>query len=129
MSKFSAIEISSLVALHPKVEIHKFLGLFERVCYQPTRSSIESYRNFYDEPEAELLQRIAEAEDPRQCLGESLEIRTSADQRYRLDLCMSSDCQFAAFQVFECQHGEYVPYSKLRFLEGDQARVFESLLA
>ena len=128
MSKFSSIEISNLVALHPKVEIRRFMGLFERVCYQPTRSRIESYRNYYGAREAQVFQQIAEAEDPRGCLTAATEMQTSATQDYRVDLCMSSDCQFAAFQVFELRRGAYVPYSKLRFLEGEEAKVFENLL-
>ncbi len=128
MSKFSSIEISNLVALHPKVEIHRFMGLYERVCYQPTHSRIESYRNFYGQREAQVFQQIAEAEDPQACLSTATEMQTSATQDYRVDLCMSGDCQFAAFQVFERQHDQYVPYSKLRFLEGELAKVFENLL-
>lgn len=129
MSKFNAIGISSLVALHPKVEIHKFLGLFERVCYQPTHSAIVSYRNYYSAREAEIFQQIAETEDPTSCLKNAEEMQTVDNGDYRLDLCMSNDCQFAAFQVFERKQGEYIPYSKLRFLEGDSARIFENLLA
>ena len=129
MSKFSTIEISRLVALHPHVEVHRFLGFYERVSYQPTHSGIESYRNFYAAPEAEVLQQIAEAEDPSQFLSSAVEMMTTDGGNYRLDLCMSHDCRFAAFQVFELKGEDYVPYSKLRFLEGDNARIFESLLA
>lgn len=129
MSKFNTIEISNLVALHPKVEVHKFLGLFERVSYLPTRSNIESYRNYYDAREADILQKIAEGDDPQTALEAADEMQTSNNGNYRLDICMSKDCQFAAFQVFEREHGEFVPYSKLCFLEGNQAQVFENLLA
>lgn len=129
MSKFNTIEISNLVALHPKVEVHKFLGLFERVSYLPTRSNIESYRNYYDAREADVLQKIAEGDDPQTALEAAEEMQTSNNGNYRLDICMSKDCQFAAFQVFEREHGEFVPYSKLCFLEGNQAQVFENLLA
>lgn len=129
MSKFNSIGISSIVALHPKVEIHKFFGLFERVSYQPTHSAIVSYRNFYGLQEAQVFLQIAETEDPTSCLKNAEEMQTVEDGDYCLDLCMSKDCQFAAFQVFERKKGEYIPYSKLRFLEGDSARIFENLLA
>ncbi len=129
MSKFSTIEISSLVALHPKVDVRRLFGIIERVSYQPTHSRIESYRNYYALADAEFLQRIAEADDPRQCLTEQTEVHTTEAQEYRLDLCMSHDHEFAAFQVFQLLPDGYVPYSKLRFLEGDSAHVFESLLA
>ncbi len=129
MSKFNTIEISNLVSLHPKVETHKFFGLFERVCYQPTRSNIESFRNFYDAREAGILQQIAEGDDPKMALEAASEMQTSEHGDYRLDMCMSDDCQFAAFQVFERQRGEFIPYSKLCFLEGAQAEAFEDLIA
>lgn len=129
MSKFNTIEISNLVSLHPKVEKHKFFGFFERVCYQPTRSSIESYRNYYDIREADILQQIAEGDDPKTTLEAATEMQTSENGDYRLDICLSEDCQFAAFQVFERKQGEFVPYSKLCFLEGAQAEAFEDLIA
>lgn len=128
MSKFNTIEISNLVALHPKVDVKRFFGLFERVTYQPTHSVIGSYRNYYTKEEADLFQQIAEEEDPELCLKTAQEVHTSASGNYRVDLCISEDCQFAAFQVFELQRGEYAPYSKLRFLEGESARVFENLI-
>lgn len=129
MSKFNTIGISNLVALHPKVEIHKFFGFFERVCYQPTHSSIESYRNFYDIREADILQQIAEGNDPKTALETAEEIHTSENGDFRLDICLSKDCQFAAFQVFERKQDEFIPYSKLCFLEGAQAQAFENLIA
>lgn len=129
MSKFNTIEIANLVALHPKVEVHKYFGLFERVTYAPTRSNIESYRNYYNVYEADVLQKIAEGDDPKVILEAAEEMQTSSNGNFRLDICLSRDCQFAAFQVFERQHDEFVPYSKLCFLEGGQAQVFENLLA
>ena len=129
MSKFRTIGISSLVALHPKVEIHKFLGMFERVNYQPTHSAISSYRNYYNVREAELLQQIADTEQPAQGQASVTEIHTADNGDYRLDLCMSADCEFVAFQVFVRKRGEYEPFSKLCFLEGESARIFEDLLA
>ena len=129
MSKFNTIEISGLVSLHPKVETHKFLGFFEHVRYQPTRSSIESYRNYYGAREAEVFQQIADGNDPKATLEAAEEMQTSEGGDYRLDMCLSEDCQFAAFQVFERRKGEYVPYSKLCFLEGAQAEAFENLIA
>lgn len=129
MSKFNTIAISRFVALHPKVEIHKILGLFERVCYQPTRSSIQSYCNYYTADEATVLRHIAEGDDPRLALRSAQEIHTTDNGDYRLDLCLSGDCQFAAFQVFERKNNEYIPYSKLCFLEGEEASALENLLA
>ena len=129
MSKFNSIEISNLVALHPKVEVHKFLGLFERVSYQPTHSLIESYQNYYDAPDADVLQKIAEGDDPKETLEAAMEMNTVQTGDYRLDLCISKDRMFAAFQVFERQSDKFVPYSKLCFLEGDSANMFENLLA
>lgn len=129
MSKFNAIEISGLVSLHPKVETRKFLGLFEQTRYQPTHSCIESYRNFYDAHEAEVFQQIADSNETKDILQTATEMQTSDHGDYRLDLCMSKDCQFAAFQIFERKQDQFVPYSKLCFLEGIQAEAFNNLLA
>lgn len=129
MSKFNSIEIADIVSLYPKVETHKFFGFFERVMYMPTRSRIESYRNYYDAPEAHILHDIAEGEDARRSLSELPEMNTSESGNYRLDICMSNDCKFVAFQVFERNQNDFVPYSKLCILEGEQAQAFENLLA
>jgi len=129
MSKFNTIEIANLVSLHPKVEKRNFLGFFEHTFYQPMHSDIESFRNYYDAREADILQQIAEGDDPAETLDAASEMNTSNDGDYRLDLCISEDRQFAAFQVFACEHGEYIPYSRLCFLEGRQAEAFERLLA
>lgn len=129
MSKFNAIEISSLVSLHPKVETHKLFGLFERVQYQPTHSKIESYRNYYSASEASIFQQIADAPHPEQELAHLDEMQTNPEGSYRVDLCLSHDCKFAAFQVFERRNDEFVPFSKLCFLEGELASKFENLLA
>lgn len=129
MSKFSTIEISRLVSLHPKVERHSFLSFFEHACYLPTRSDINSYRSYYDAPEAGLLQQIADGSDPKATLVTASGMQSSPNGDYRLDLCLSKDCQFAAFQVFERQSDEFVPYSKLCFLEGSQAQALENLIA
>lgn len=129
MSKFHTIEIADLVALHPHVEISKFLGFFEHVFYQPTHSNIESYRNYYAKTDANTLADIAEAEHPTQLMEQVSEMHTSTSNDYRLDLCMSADHQFAAFQVFARKQDAYVPYSKLCFLEGNCAAQFENLLA
>lgn len=129
MAKFSTIEISSLVSLHPKVEFYRFFRLFERVFYMPTRSSIESYRNYYNVREAELLLQIADGVDPCSTLDSAEKMPVSPNGNYRLDFCLSEDCQFAAFQVFERHSDEFVPYSKLCFLEGSQAKALEKLIA
>lgn len=132
MSKFTSIEMSDLVALHPKVESHKFLGMFEHVCYKPTNSKIESYRNYYNASEAEVLIRLSEEpeENFEQCISANKELQiTDNNAEYRMDLCLSHDCCFAAFQVFQLRQGEYTPVSKLRILEGEKAKSFENLLA
>lgn len=131
MSKFSAIEISQLVALHPKVNNQKLFGLFERVRYVPTGSKIESYRNYYSAADAETLIRLSETSDDAiaQDLSNCSELPLSQEQDYRMDLCKSDDCQFVAFQVFRKKMGEYEAASKLRILEGELALKFENILA
>lgn len=127
MSKFSNIQIAEIVALHPQVEVHKFFGLFEYATYQGTHSRIESYRNFYNKPEALSLVHIADA--PKESLLSASELQANPDGNYRVDLCISKDCKFAAFQVFERKGSDFEPFSKLCILEGEEASTFEKLLA
>lgn len=132
MSKFEAIEMSKHVALHPKVEEHKILGLFGRhYQYAPTHSRLSSYRNYYNTADGESFLHLSEA--PAEVIGEQIstigERNTTADGEYRLDMCLSDDARFVAFQVFKRNRGEYEPVSIIRFLEGDEAQSFEQLLA
>lgn len=129
MSKFNSIEISSIVSLHPKVEVHKFFGVFEHVCYSPTRSSIQSFRNYYDADAANILRDIATDSNTRTTIADIEEMRTSENGNYRLDICISKDCRFVAFQLFERRSTSFEPYCNLCILEGEQARAFENLLA
>lgn len=131
MSKFSAIEISQLVALHPKVNNSKLFGLFERVHYSPTGSRIESYRNYYSAADAETLIRLSEIPDEAivQHLSQCSELPLSQQQDYRMDLCLSADHRFVAFQVFRKKDDDFEAASKLRFLEGELAQKFENILA
>lgn len=128
MSKFNTIEISHLVGLHPKVESTKFLGLFERVVYQPTHSPIHSFRNYYDSQAANILLQISETASRQESLQRLSEIKTETSGNYRLDLCISDDHNFVAFQVFERQSTTFVPFTTLCFLEGPNAMAFEDIL-
>jgi len=129
MSKFNSIEISNIVSLHPNVEVHKYLGVFEHVCYAPTRSSIQSFRNYYDAYAANVLRDIAIDEGSRTSITDMKELRTSENGNYRLDICISKDCRFVAFQLFERHSMCFEPFCNLCILEGEQARAFENLLA
>jgi len=129
MSKFNSIEISSIVSLHPRVEHNKHFGLFESVRYTPTRSSISSFRNYYSANDAKVLTDIAAGGDARKAMNQMKEISTQNEGKYRLDICISADCRFVAFQVFERQDKTFQPCSQLCFLEGDEASAFENLLA
>ena len=131
MSNFDAIEMSKHVALHPKVEARKFLGLFGRQYqYVPTHSRLSSYRNYYNATDGESFLHLSEAtaEVISQQIRSIGERNTTDNGEYRLDMCLSADACFVAFQVYKLQGGDYVPVSIIRFLEGDDARNFEQLL-
>lgn len=132
MSKFNEIEMSQIVICHPHVEQHKILGIFgNKVRYQPTKSLISSYRNYYNAKDGATFLTICEASSAttEECILASQEMKTTENGDFRVDLCISDDAQFVAFQVFERQKDEYNPISTIKFLEGDVAEKFEQLLA
>ncbi len=132
MSKFEALEMSQHVALHPRVEAQKFLGLFgQHYLYTPTRSRISSFSNYYDTNDGEAFLRISEASEEEICeqINRMGERQVTGQGEYRLDLCISADARFVAFQLYHRQRGEYQAVSIIRFLEGDTAQCFEQLLA
>lgn len=132
MSKFSLIELSNTVALHPKVSIVKgFFGLTEKAVYTPTRSKIESYENYFNHEVGMEIKQIIDApiEKVEETINSLPDFKNEANGDIRMDICISHDHRFVAMQLNQLSGEKYEPISKVCFLEGDPAEKFEAKLA
>ncbi len=132
MSKFSLIELSNTVVLHPNVSVVKgFFGFSEKAIYTPTRSKIESYENYFTKEVGLAIKQIIDA--PTDKIEETIEslpdFACEEKGDIRMDICISHDHKFVAMQLNENDGKEYQPFSKVCFLEGKSAEMFEAKLA
>ena len=132
MSRFSLIEMSETVELHPKVSIVKgFLGLRKKAIYSPTKSEIESYENYFNKEVGMQIKQIIDA--PTDKVEETIQSLPDFESEnrgeIRMDICISHDHKFVAMQLYHLQGEKYEPMSRISFLEGDTAELFEAKLA
>lgn len=129
MSRFEAIDLSQAVAQCGKVKRQRSLFGTHTV-YLPTSSRIDSYRNYFGEQEGSSLLQLAKAqtEETTSILEQLNELKTDDKGTIRMDLCISRDHQFIAFQLFRQSAEAYTPISKVTYLEGHSAELLEDKL-
>lgn len=131
MTNFSHMAMAGTIAANPKIEVKKRLfGLFNRVIYKPTRSSVVARRFEYSAEEGEQLKRLLDLQ------GEALEQRLKVQkQMHHVDLgsvelqtCYSLDHRFAALQLMNYRNLCYEPITAVRIFEGRDAELMIRLL-
>lgn len=132
MSSFSLIELSQTVELHPKVSIKKGLfGLSKKAYYSPTKSQIESYENYFCKEVGMQIKQIIDA--PMDKVEETIQSLPDFENQkngdVRMDICISHDHKFVAMRLYQLEGEKYQPISKVSFLEGNSAEMFEAKLA
>ena len=132
MSRFSLIELSETVELHPKVLVKKgIFGLSKKAYYSPTKSQIESYENYFCKEVGMQIKQIIDA--PIEKVDETIQSLPDFENQktgdVRMDICISHDHKFVAMQLYRLENGNYEPFSKISFLEGESAELFEAKLA
>jgi len=130
MSKFSALEMSKEVAKHPMIsKSHGIFGHFQHAIYKPTDSQVESYSNYYSKSDAEQIRDFINSSD--QVLDEEIaafpQMSSDTNSAFRLDLCISHDCQFLAMQLNHVSETGIIHITPIRFFEGAQAQKVEDL--
>ena len=132
MSKFFNLNMANEVAQNPHVVIrHHLFGMLTSVLYGPTQSPIESYSNYYGKEQGEFFLQLINSSEGHltDAIGSAHDIEAQPQGGYRLDLCLSSDHRFIALQLNEVQGETPHPLTPIRYFEGDQAEMVESLFA
>lgn len=128
MAKVSNLEMAPQVLNHSNITIQKSL-LGEKVIYTPTGSRVKAYQREYASSDGQLLQRIFNASDDQlETLVEKARgVVKSAIGSTRVDMCISADRQFAAFQMFKFLNLSYQRDGNVRIYEGYTANLIADL--
>lgn len=128
MAKVSKLEMAPQVLNHSNITIQKSL-LGEKVIYTPTGSRVKAYQREYASSDGQLLQRIFNASDDQlEALVEKARgVVKSAIGSTRVDMCISADRQFAAFQMFKFLNLSYQRDGNVRIYEGYAANLIADL--
>ncbi len=128
MAKVSKLEMAPQVLNHSNITIQKSL-LGEKVIYTPTGSRVKAYQREYASSDGQLLQRIFNASDDQlEALVEKARgVVKSAIGSTRVDMCISADRQFAAFQMFKFLNLSYQRDGNVRIYEGYTANLIADL--
>ena len=124
MSRFYTLKMAREVAEHPMIADQEHLfGLIHNVVYKPTSSKIESYSNYYAEEDARLFKNLIEGKDDnlKNELDPLAKVMCSDSSLFRLDLCVSHDCQFIAMQLNHVNGEEITHITPIRYFEGNDA--------
>lgn len=124
MASFKHMEIAPVVSAHEHIETKKgFLGLSTKVCYTPTRSEVDSIRNYYTPASGSAIQQflLRFQSDPASAAKAALSLTTDPNGNYSLEMCVSRDGHFMALQLFRYSDLAYQPITEVRIYEGQEA--------
>lgn len=128
MAKISKLEMGAEVLSNDNITTRKsFFG--ETVIYTPTSSKVKGYQKEYSSSDGQLAQRILSADEGKleSLLMQARGALKPAIGNTRIDMCISTDRQFAAFQVFKFVNLSYHRDSAVKIYEGDRAQFLADL--
>lgn len=119
------VGFKELVTLKPYIENKPVcFGLFHRLIYAPTGSSLEFADRFYPPILREELKELFTLND------QALANRLAKINRYEqaingnmfVECCFSKDKEFVAIRLMQYVQIDYQPVSEVRFLQGDATK-------
>ena len=101
-----------------------FFGLFHRLLYAPTASTLQFESRYYAPLLREELKELFALND------QAFEKRLAQLQRYeqavngnmQIECCFSKDKEFGALRLKQYEQIDYQPISDVRFVQGDAAK-------
>lgn len=128
MANLRKLEMGQEVLNHSNITIQKSL-LGEKVIYTPTGSKVKAYQREYSSSDGQLAQRILNAPEGNiePLVAKARGVIKAAIGSTRIDMCISTDRQFAAFQMFKFLNLSYQRDSVVKFFEGDSAKLLADL--
>ncbi len=129
MAKVSKLDMAQEVLSHSNITTQKtFLG--EKVIYTPTGSKVKAYQREYSTSDGELAARLLTAPEGKleQMAAKARGVIKPAIGSIRIDMCISADRQFAAFQVFKFVNLVYQRDSDVIIYEGYNANLLADVM-
>lgn len=131
MPSIKDLEMAAAVSANHHIEIQKSLfGLSQKAVYVPTQSPVKAIVNEYAPADGERLERLLDL--PLDKLATTLASKGAPKPvpigHFRLEACLSDDCQFCALQLLRFVDFKYSPAFESRFYEGKDAETIAKLL-
>jgi len=128
MANLRKLDMGQEVLNHSNITTQKSL-LGEKVIYTPTGSKVKAYQREYSSSDGQLAQRILNAPEGNiePLVAKARGVIKAAIGSTRIDMCISTDRQFAAFQMFKFLNLSYQRDSVVKFFEGDSAKLLADL--
>ena len=129
MSSIKNLEMAAALSAYQHIEIKKSL-FSTKAIYTPTQSLAKAIILEYSPSEGERVARLLDM--PLDKMAADIQQKgkpaTGANGNFRLELCLSDDCQFCAVQLLRFGDFQYKPVFDPRFYEGKDVEPFTKLL-
>ncbi|MGN0213786.1 MAG: hypothetical protein ACI4AH_03125 [Muribaculaceae bacterium] len=132
MASIMRLTMTEKVIANKNIDIREsFFGLVKRAYYLPTESKIVVSLKDLDVETGNKVKKLLD--DQNENLKENVaalgEVRESPISNMRLEVCVSRDGQFAAFQLLRFMGIDYRPITDVRIYEGAEAELVASALS
>ena len=121
MSSLKSLDMAAAMSTYNNIVIKKTLFSTKAV-YKPTGSPVKAMVLEYSPSEGERVARLLNM--PLDKMAADIEQNgkpvAGANGNFRLEVCISSDRQFCALQLFRYADFSYSPLSEPRFFEGEE---------
>ena len=128
MASITKLDMSAEVLGHNNISTQKVI-FGTKVIYTPTGSKVKAYQREYADSDGKIVQRILSVSEEKleKEVAQARGIVSPAIGNTRLDMCISVDHQFAAFQVFKFANLSYHRASNVKIFEGSSAQLLANL--
>ena len=129
MSSIKHLEMAAALSAYTHIEIKKSL-FSTKAIYTPTQSQVKVYILEYNPTEGEHLERLLEMPFDKMAVDivQKGKPVVGVNGNFRLELCLSDDHQFCAYQLFRYGEFRYNPVFEPRFCEGTDVEFITQLI-
>ena len=129
MSSIKNLEMAAALSAYQHIQIKKSL-FSTKAIYTPTQSQTKAVILEYTPSEGERVARLLDM--PLDKMAADIQQKgkpvAGANGNFRLELCLSDDCQFCALQLFRFGDFQYKPVFEPRFYEGKDVEYVTQLI-
>lgn len=131
MASILRLTMTDAVVANENVDIRKsFFWLINRGVYTPTESPIAVNIKGFDLETGNRIKKVLESDED--CLQQAVEklgnVSESPISNMQLEVCVSKDGSFAAYQLLKYEGLDYRPVTPARIYEGASAKLVSSAL-